>query len=113
MPSLPIVVTMVGLVAVRVSRWIGIALIVAVAVVQALQLHPLRDSFASRLPAGMDAAPIGPSWVSGAGLAVAVLAGIVLVVVLASGRAADPDRAGADPVAPAERRPESALGGRP
>ena len=113
MPSLPIVVTMVGLVAVRVSRWIGIGLIVAVAVVQALQLHPLRDSFASRLPAGMDAAPIGPSWVSGAGLAVAVLAGIVLVVVLASGRAADPDRADADPVAPAERRPESALGGRP
>ena len=110
MPSVPIVVVMVGQVAVRATRWAGIALIVAVATVQALQLHPLEDSFAARLPAGMDPGPIGPGWASGAGLVLAVVAGLALVAVLATGRAdgaADDDASVAS-----DRRPEPAIGGR-
>jgi hypothetical protein len=110
MPSLPIVVVMVGQVAVRATRWAGIALIVLVGTVQALQLRPLEDSFAARLPAGMDPGSVGPGWASGAGLVLAVVAGLVLVAVLATGRA---DATAEDDAAVAsDRRPEPAIGGR-
>ena len=110
MPSVPIVVVMVGQVAVRATRWAGIALIVLVATVQALQLHPLEDSFAARLPPGMDPGPIGPGWVSGAGLVLAVVAGLALVAVLASGRA---DGAADDDASVALRPPSGTCDRRP
>ena len=110
MPSIPIVVIMVAQVAVRATRWAGIALVASAATVQALQLHPLEGYFAARLPAGMNPGPIGPGWVSGAGLVLAVVAGLVLVAILATGRADDVPGEGT--ALPSDRRPEPAIGGR-
>ena len=110
MPSLPIVVVMVGQVAVRATRGPASRSSWRWPRSRCCSCSRLEDSFAERLPPGMDPGPIGPGWASGAGLVLAVVAGLTLVAVLATGRAdgaADDDASVAS-----DPRPEPAIGGR-
>jgi hypothetical protein len=82
MPALPIVAALVALGTTAVSKWLGAAVVVAVAVLQAAQLGPLQDSFVIRREYALPTEPIGPAWVSTAGLVLAAAAGVALVAAI-------------------------------
>jgi hypothetical protein len=86
MPALPIVACLVAFAAMSISKWLGAGLVVAVGVLQAWQLGPLEDSFVIRREYALPTEPIGPALVSTAGLVLAAVAGVALVVAIVSGR---------------------------